>query len=306
MSSPETPVTISYLITPPSSSNTDAASFYCDYSPITDPATDYCKVYCSEIVKNSGIVKNSEICKTIQNINDIDAQRRQQQQPMTTTVYPSSSTQSSSSSSTAPTASITPLETSSHDTTDVPHDPSPAFKSKIPPAKNPKIGPIVGGVIGGIVFVSLIIGLVIFLARRKRRANTYHESVPVLDKSRASSPTSHASPVYSAPPATTTWNPSSDYNLQSGVPLQESYIPNQQQHVQEQQQGGGAPILRDPENRQSLRQSLPQPSPPQVPVELHSREVDNDGISINSFDMNRPSEQEVPRLPVYQRGSSGA
>ncbi|KAI5798072.1 hypothetical protein FPQ18DRAFT_302175 [Pyronema domesticum] len=198
---------------------------------------------------------------------------------------------SSSSSSTKLGASATPFDaTSSQNTIDISQPGSDS-----PPAKKPQIAPIVGGVIGGVFGLSLLIGLLIFFLRRQRRANTHHESAPVLDKSRASSPTSHASPVYSAPPATTTWNPSSDHNLQSGVPLQETYIPNQQ-HAQQQ----GVPVLQPPE-----APGAPASQIRAGPVELHSREVDVDGVSINSFDMERPSQPEVPRLPVYQRGSGG-
>jgi hypothetical protein len=272
----------------------DDGLFQCFGATVQD-----CQAFCGKLADNDKHIDRA-IC---QNITVLDVKDSRNPAIRNGSLGSSSPAQSSSSSSTKHDASATPFDaTSNQNTSNEPLSQLRTNDNNDHPAKKTQIAPIVGGVIGGILGLSLFIGLIIFFLRRKRRANTHHESVPVLDKSRASSPTSHASPVYSAPPATTTWNPSSDYNLQSGVPLQETYIPNQQQ-AQEQQ--GGVPVLRDPEARQALGAPAPQLIPSPVPVELHSREVDNDGVSINSFDMKRPSQQEVPRLPVYQRGSGG-
>ncbi|KAA8903025.1 hypothetical protein FN846DRAFT_954630 [Sphaerosporella brunnea] len=142
------------------------------------------------------------------------------------------------------------------------------------------VGAIAGGVVGGIIVLALIGALAFFLVRRRRRArssDTQGESVAVFDKSRASSPTSHAaiSPIYSA-----------------GAPA----VPSQPQLQTQPQPQAAAPPPPPPP---------PAPEQPVAePVELQSREVDDDGVSVNSFDMARPAEDRVvPRLPVYHRGT---
>jgi hypothetical protein len=136
--------------------------------------------------------------------------------------------------------------------------------------RGPNVGAIAGGVIGGVLFLALIAGFLFFFLRRRRSARAQADDVydrsaiAVLDKSRASSPTSHAvePPVYAG-----------------AVPPQQA-----------QQPAAAAPVP-------APRQPTPEP------VELHSREVDDDGVSVSSFDMQRPEERAVPRLPVYHRST---
>jgi hypothetical protein len=145
----------------------------------------------------------------------------------------------------------------------------------------PNSNAIVGGVVGGVVFLAILAVMFFFLRRRKRRRNPKaHEGIPVLDKSRASSPASHASPVYGG---------AHPHLVGSAPPPPPAPVATYHGHQKTYD-----------EPHQQPQQQLPPSQPIVAPAELQSREVDEDGVSVSSFDMQRPQES-VPRLPVYQR-----
>ena len=178
------------------------------------------------------------------------------------------------------------------------------------------VGAIAGGVVGGVAFLALLGALLFFCLRRnpKSDAEGNYRSV---DKSRASSPTS-MSPVYGGAPP-----PPAVAPLASGSPPPPP--PPAELPLAPAPLGPSAPAFVPGAvagySDRGIMQELPppqhyqSPSPPQLqqqqqavpapqqfaapPAELHSREVNEDGISVSSFDMERPP--EVPRLPVYKR-----
>jgi len=157
-----------------------------------------------------------------------------------------------------------------------------------------KVPQIAGGVVGGVLGLALIGGLIFFLKRRKRnrkKPSAHHESAVIADKSRASSPVSHTSPIYggagaaAVPPLAAPTRQPTDPEFANPPPSQQPVVPIAPVHTPPQQQ---ATYL------------------PGSPAELQSREVDGDGVSVNSFDMQRPvDEPTVPRLPVNQPTGSG-
>jgi hypothetical protein len=142
--------------------------------------------------------------------------------------------------------------------------------------KGTNAGAIAGGVIGGLAFLALVAGILFFFLRRRRRAGARGDEVydrsaiAVLDKSRTSSRNSHAV----EPPV-----------LAGAAPPQQ---------------------VQQPAAVPAVPAAAPVPAPTQPapePVELHGREVDDDGVSVSSFDMQMPEERAVPRLPVYHRST---
>ncbi|KAI5805801.1 hypothetical protein EDC01DRAFT_264761 [Geopyxis carbonaria] len=150
--------------------------------------------------------------------------------------------------------------------------------------KKSNVGAIVGGIVGGIGALA-VLGIAIFLfMRRRRRRGPPALPMAVVDKSRTSSPTSHASP------------------------MAHSYQP---QHQPQPPPPPPPPPPQQPAHEQhtgTYRQLNPDPTPiaPQLaPAEIQSREVDPDGVSVSSFDMARrdSAQRSVPRLPIYGHGS---
>jgi hypothetical protein len=142
--------------------------------------------------------------------------------------------------------------------------------------KGTNAGAIAGGVIGGLAFLALVAGILFFFLRRRRRAGARGDEVydrsaiAVLDKSRTSSRNSHAV----EPPV-----------IAGAAPPQQ---------------------VQQPAAAAAAAATAPVPAPTQPasePVELHGREVDDDGVSVSSFDMQIPEERAVPRLPVYHRST---
>ncbi|KAF8253534.1 hypothetical protein K440DRAFT_625630 [Wilcoxina mikolae CBS 423.85] len=187
------------------------------------------------------------------------------------------------------TTSVNAAETTSNGSMQVNGNPtSESTPTSLSSSKNPgpKSGAIIGGVVAGVVVLALFaILFFFFLRRRKRRGDpkSHHEAIGVLDKSRASSPASHASPVYGGahPPIDGSAPPPPPPPIATYHDRQTTY---DEPHQQPQQQ-------------------LPPPHPVIAPAELQSREVDEDGVSVSSFDMQRPQASSVPRLPVYQRAT---
>jgi type IV secretory pathway VirB10-like protein len=163
--------------------------------------------------------------------------------------------------------------------------------NEISAPKKTNVGAIVGGVIGGILAVALLATLAFLLGRRKRRQQDHSEPHAILEKSRASSPTSHTSPMYNSavPP-----------------PAQSGNIPPPPPHPPPAL--AQAPVSTPPPLHGSPPTVAEPPAQPaRAPIELQSREVDEDGVSVSSFDLQRPAqERSVPRLPVYHRGSAGS
>ena len=179
------------------------------------------------------------------------------------------------------------------------------------------VGAIVGGVVGGVAFLALLGALLFFLMRRRSKSDAEgnYQSVVVLDKSRASSPTSMSAAYGGVPP------PPVAAPLPSGSPPPPPPPPPALLHPASAPPGPSAPaltpgavagysdrgVMQDSSPPQLQQQPQAAPAPQQIaapPAELHSREVDEDGISVSSLDLHRPAESiSVPRLPVYQRQS---
>lgn len=163
-----------------------------------------------------------------------------------------------------------------------------------PNADRSQVSQIAGGVVGGVLGLALIGGLIFFLKRRKRnreKPSAHHESAVIADKSRASSPVSHTSPIYGGagaavvPPPAAPARQFTDPELANPPPSQQPVVPIAPVHTPQQQQAAYSPGS---------------------PAELQSREVDVDGVSVNSFDMQRPvDEPAIPRLPVSRPTGSG-
>jgi len=189
------------------------------------------------------------------------------------------------------TASSTPTSSSATDikasSLSVPQPPADS-------ASGSKVSQIAGGVVGGVLGLALIGGLIFFLKRRKHnreKPSAHHESAVIADKSRASSPVSHTSPIYggagaaAVPPLAAPTRQPTDPEFANPPPSQQHVVPIAPVHTPPQQQAAYLPGS---------------------PAELQSREVDVDGVSVNSFDMQRPvDEPTVPRLPVNQPTGSG-
>ncbi|KAI5851820.1 hypothetical protein BZA05DRAFT_418720 [Tricharina praecox] len=172
------------------------------------------------------------------------------------------------------------------------------------PSNNKKshTGAIAGGVVGGLAGLALIGALVFFLRRRKyRRADKpamLRDSAGAAahDKSRTSSPTSHTSPVYGGVGGV------GAAALPMGPPARQLTDPGFASNPPRPPQPPVVPVVLPQQQQQHQEQAL-YTGPP---AELHSREVDEDGVSVSSFDMQRPAEEAViPRLPVYQPKGSG-
>ena len=142
------------------------------------------------------------------------------------------------------------------------------------------IGAIIGGVVGGLFGLALV-GLLIWFGVRRRR-----KQIDIEQRSRALINLDKATPVSPSPTPGITDAPL------PAVPVDRDSVGGQ-----------GAPLPPRP----------PPPMPPTkdeevqvAPVELQSREVDPDGVSVRSFDMergNKPAGNEVPRLPIYGGGN---
>jgi len=202
--------------------------------------------------------------------------------PLTTTTPPSTTENSSITSVRGSDLSGTQVSVNS---------PLPAAGESKAPNKVPQIA---GGVVGGVLALVLIGGLIFFLKRRQRnreKPSAHHESAVIADKSRASSPVSHTSPIYGGagaavvPPPAAPTRQFTDPEFANPLPPQQPVVPIAPVYTPQQQQAAYSPGS---------------------PAELQSREVDGDGVSVNSFDMQRPvDEPTVPRLPVCQLKGSG-
>ena len=132
------------------------------------------------------------------------------------------------------------------------------------------IGAIVGGVVGGLFGVALVGLLLWFGARRRKKQHNIQQ------RSRALINLDKAQPVTPSPTPGITDAP---------LPA----VPTDRDSTG----GGGAA------GKQEVQQG---------PVELQSREVDPDGVSVRSFDLEEGrqgrNQGEVPRLPIYGGGNA--
>ena len=199
--------------------------------------------------------------------------------PVTISAYPFSASTSKPQESAGGTPASTsgprdPDAPDSISATDVSKDANAerASGSEAPGKKSgPNAGAIAGGVIGGLFALGLLGALAFFLRRRRGRAPGAHAQLEA-----------------------------------SHVPISKSRSSSPTSPVVYPSPGSAAAVAY--EESRSAPPPPPPPPPPVAPAELLSREVDEDGVSVSSFDMNRPASQElsVPRLPVYNPGSDGA
>lgn len=212
-------------------------------------------------------------------------------------------------------------------------------------------GAIVGGVVGGVLVLALMtLAIFWFVFRRKPKNDVDRtESALALEKLGSDSPESPLDgvnpPVY--PPKINTSGslpppPAPPQKQSSGSPISQRLdheqplppVPRSEYHGSGDREDSHLLHHRsqDPDSllpplpaapklphfnsgpalsMNSTNRPTAPPPPPLEPAELLSREVDNDGVSVRSFDLERemehkPAERSVPRLPIYQKLAGGS
>jgi F0F1-type ATP synthase membrane subunit c/vacuolar-type H+-ATPase subunit K len=177
--------------------------------------------------------------------------------------------------------------------------PSASESSSQKSSKTP-VGAIVGGVIGGIALLAIVGAVVFFYMRRKKgrrlRSDMGDERGGVLDKN------------LSLEDQRISGSASALATAGQGMPMMTTYDRSARgdgERTRGDVDGGAA----SPHERGGSRLDAPLENRTHEvlvsPAEIHSREVDEDGVSVQSFDMHGTSrESSVPRLPLYTRDSA--
>jgi len=205
-----------------------------------------------------------------------------------------------------------------------------ASKSGSGKSSKKPVGAIVGGIVGGIVLL-VIAGAAIFFVRMRRKKGRRlhndmgHEQGGVLDKNlsledpRVSGSASALATAGQGVPMMSTYDRSArgDGERTRGdanggaASLHERGGSRLDSHERggsrlDSHERGGSRL--DSHERGGSRLDAPLENRTHEvvvsPAEIHSREVDEDGVSVQSFDIHGTNqESSVPRLPLYTRGS---
>jgi len=162
------------------------------------------------------------------------------------------------------------------------------------------VGAIVGGIVGGVVFLA-IVGVVVFVVcTRRKKGRGPHTDI---GQERAGALVKCLS-LEDRPVSV----PGSASAMGQGVPMMSAYgrgAGGDGEWKRGNVNGGAA----SPHGREEGHTDVPLEIRAQEilvsPAEIHGREVDEDGVSVQSFDIHGTSQgSSVPRLPLYVGGSA--
>ncbi|TGZ79069.1 hypothetical protein EX30DRAFT_350581 [Ascodesmis nigricans] len=173
-------------------------------------------------------------------------------------------------------------------------------------------GAIVGGVIGGVVVLAIMTYAIFWFVLRQRPKDKNDddrtESALALEKLGTNSPESPSDSGPSAYPAAIDTSgplpppPPPASEKKPLPPVQETELTPS--HEREQLLPPPPPAPQRQLSQRNAPAPPPPPPPPVEPAELLSREVDSDGVSVRSFDLEQETQEPIPRLPIYTKPAS--